>query len=783
MDPMVLKAQQWVNATYASVPGYVRTAENGVTGWGIAFALTRALQHELGITELSDSFGPTTFTKLSQYGEVGISSTNMNMRTIAEAALYCKGYSGGGLDGSFNTNTLSGLTAMVNNMGLAVGYVTGVAPKVFKALLTMDAYVLLSGGDTYVQQIQRWMNRSYGNRRDFYYGPCDGYFSRDVQKGLILAIQYELGMADGVANGVVGPGTKAGLRSQAYVREGSVDNGERGFVRLFQAALTFNGYDGHWSSSAGTFDSRIEFAVKHFQEFTKLPQSGAGDYQTWMSLLLSTGDPERRGTAIDCMYPLNSATIATVKAAGYKHVGRYINGGTNKMLSHSEIALILDNGMSFFPLYQEWGDAVQYFSYDQGYEAGLAACSAARKFGIPYGTVLYFSVDFDALDSEITSAVAPHFRGVRDAVRADGNQYAIGVYGCRNVCRQLASLGLTTRSFVSGMSTGYSGNLGYPLPSNWAFDQISNLVLGAGTPGAVEIDNNIVSGLDLGVNSVTRARDANDAFYTYLRWVEARAGQWIEQGHNERTAAELTAQYLRYRSRKYDTPGMGTTFGEIDKEFVAFAYNYPARPDVAPLRDPVTFWDTDVEHFGATFGGVLNNTLHSDQTRVSLVDFGGWAGDLLSTLGDVLQSGVSKADAYDWAVDHIANPSDDSFFTIGDLLADVDAMVLGLQFRAHPSRTLSFEFSELYSDPTRSKARFDNFYSVRFGSSQQRLLDASRSVFYQTSDLLYNVAREAFWQETFSDSTGYQIVGTVPDEYKEACAAAFTTVVQRFVQM
>ncbi|WBB55485.1 glycoside hydrolase domain-containing protein [Verrucosispora sp. WMMD573] len=783
MDEMVLRAQQWVNATYASVPGYVRTAENGVTGWGIAFALTRALQHELGITELSDNFGPTTFSRLSQYGEVGISSTNMNMRTIVEAALYCKGYSGGGIDGAFNTNTLSGLTALVNNMGLHVGYVTGVTPKVFKALLTMDAYVLLSGGDAYVQQIQRWLNRSYGHRRDFYYGPCDGYFSRDVQKGLILAIQYELGMADGVANGNVGPGTKAGLQSQAYVRQGSVDSGDTGFVRLFQAALTFNGYDGHWSSSEGTFDSRIEFAVKHFQEFVKLPQSGAGDYQTWMSLLLSTGDPDRRGTAMDCMYPLNSATIASVRAAGYKYVGRYLNGGTNKRLTHSEIALIFDNGMSIFPLYQEWGDAVHHFSYSQGYQAGLEACASAREFGIPYGTVIYFSVDFDALDSEITSAVAPHFRGVRDAVAEDGNRYAIGVYGCRNVCRRLAALGLTTRSFVSGMSTGYSGNLGFPLPSNWAFDQISNFVLAPGTPGAVEIDNNIVSGLDHGINSVNRERDANDAFYTYLRWLEARAGQWRDQGHTERSAAELVAQYLRYRSRKYDFAGAETTFGAIDKDFVDFAHNYAGRPDKAPLRDPVTFWDSDVEHFGATFGAVLNNTLHDDRTKVSLVDFGGWCGDLLSTLGDMVQSGVSTSDAYDWAVDHIANPSDDSFFTIGDFIADVDAMVLGMQFRAHPTRTLSFEISEIYSDIYRAKARFDSFYSVRFNKNLQTLLGAARSVFYQTSDLLYNVGREAFWNRTFSESTGHQIVGTVPDAYKDACAAGFATVVQRYSDM
>jgi hypothetical protein len=51
------------------------------------------------------------------------------------------------------------------------------------------------------------------------------------------------------------------------------------------------------------------------------------------------------------------------------------------------------------------------------------------------------------------------------------------------------------------MSTGFSGNLGYPLPSNWSFDQISTITIGSGE-GAITIDNNINSGRDLGQSSV-----------------------------------------------------------------------------------------------------------------------------------------------------------------------------------------------------------------------------------------------------------------------------------------
>ena len=41
------------------------------------------------------------------------------------------------------------------------------------------------------------------------------------------------------------------------------------------------------------------------------------------------------------------------------------------------------------------------------------------------------------------------------------------------------------------MSTGFSGNLGYPLPNDWEIDQISTKTIGY-DDGMIEIDNNIV---------------------------------------------------------------------------------------------------------------------------------------------------------------------------------------------------------------------------------------------------------------------------------------------------
>ncbi len=358
----------------------------------------------------------------------------------------------------------------------------------------------------------------------------------------------------------------------------------------------------------------------------------------------------------------------------------------------------------------------------------------------------------DATDADITSAIIPHFQGVRDGIGAMGSQYAIGVYGCRNTCIRLEAEGLTTRSFVSGMSTGYSGNLGYPLPDNWAFDQIKDFTPAAGTSGAVEIDNDIASGRDPGIDSVTRPRDPNDAFYTYLIRLEARAGQWIDQGHTDRSAPELVAQYLRARDGLYKFTGADTTFGSLDQDFVNFVNGYPDEPFAGPLRDPGLLWDSDVDHFGASFGAVLTTGLDDDLTSASLADFGSWGGDLVSVLGQFHQSGLSDDQAYDFAAGLIAGKADGTYFSLGDVLADIDARVLGHAALQDSGQTLSAAFQANYASPAASVARRKAFYALRFGSSTDTLGSAAVSAMVRGTAETAAI-RAAFWFDQFGSVT------------------------------
>ncbi|NEC19621.1 hypothetical protein [Streptomyces parvus] len=78
----------------------------------------------------------------------------------------------------------------------APGYEGTVTPKLFKALLTLNAYVVLADGTEKIRAIQQWLNRTYLGKSTFFIGPCDGLYSRDVQTALMKAIQCERGVPE-----------------------------------------------------------------------------------------------------------------------------------------------------------------------------------------------------------------------------------------------------------------------------------------------------------------------------------------------------------------------------------------------------------------------------------------------------------------------------------------------------------------------------------------------------------------------------------------------------------
>jgi len=495
-DEMVRVAQSFVNTTYnnGATLGTSKLKEDGLTGWATMYALTRALQYEMGISSLSDSFGPTTLstigTKYGKFDETTIPSANFCR--VLQSVLYCKGYDGSEIDGTYNARVQAAVVKLNQNMGLGVTYPgSSLWPKVVKGLFNMDSYVTVSGGSDAIRSIQQWLNGRYIPRKDFYVIPCDGYHSRDVAKSMLFAIQYELGMADGTANGVFGPGTQSGLKSHTV---SVVTNGT--WAQLFTAAMILN----KRSVPFGDFTAEVKAGVESFQSFIKLPVTGTGDFQTWASLLVSYGDQTRKGTACDGVTMVTPPRAQALKDAGYEYIGRYLFNPSarlpEKQIQPGELVTIKDAGLRCFPIYQTWSGSADYFDYLQGTNDAFKAIEWAQYHGFKPGTIIYFAIDYDAMDDEVTQYIVPHFQGVMRTI-SENSSYGVGVYGPRNVCQRIADAGYSATSYVSDMSSAFSGNLGFPMPTNWAFDQIATITVGSGS-GAIEIDNDIASGRDTG---------------------------------------------------------------------------------------------------------------------------------------------------------------------------------------------------------------------------------------------------------------------------------------------
>lgn len=101
---------------------------------------------------------------------------------------------------------------------------------------------------------------------------------------------------------------------------------------------------------------------------------------------------------------------------------------------------------------------------ETGTEHANRALNAALALGVPKNAVIYFAVDFDAIDSEISKNIIPYFTAIRNSECS--SYYNIGVYGTRNVWNRIKkSIGLEYY-FVSDASYGFSGNLGYTMPDS-----------------------------------------------------------------------------------------------------------------------------------------------------------------------------------------------------------------------------------------------------------------------------------------------------------------------------
>ncbi|GAB3616681.1 hypothetical protein GCM10027416_12380 [Okibacterium endophyticum] len=680
IDIWVLKAQVWVNGRYGDKPGYNPIPQDGITGWQTMYALTRALQYELGITSLSDNFGSgTTSSFVNKVGSISSSTTNVGIVGILQCALWCKGFPGGADLGEWSDTVAAAVATAQGNIGVEAN--SRVNVKLMKSLLTMDAYVKTAGGSDLVREGQRWLNSKYISHSGFDILPCDGHFSRDVQQGLMLAIQYELGIADSVANGNFGPSTQSGLRAQATVTLGASDGATR-FVSLFQLALAFNGYN---VARTGTFNAGTRAITLGFQDFMEISETGNGDYDTWAALLVSTGNPDRPVSMIDTIQTFTPAFASQMRAAGYSIAGRYLTV-TGKAIGRGELDVLFDAGFRVVPIFQNYNNAPEYFSYDIGYDHGAQAAMRARQLGFRHGVVIFFAVDYDAFDQEIESLIKPYFEGVRDGLRTSHSiTYRIGIYATRNVAARAVGLGLAEAIWVSGMSTGYSGNLGFPMPQGWWYNQIQEV-------HTLNIDRNAVSSrAEPATRELVLRTPEQSAASRQLRWniVRQEVLAEIAIAQYPLVPASLANDFLMFylMRTKYAYgpflvyarfPALGLPVATADQWVLARGMYF----ELAGLPSAIApDYEGDLEHLAVVAQGINYWGTVAGKATIEMGDLGGWALDAVQLWSNYYKHGGGGSITQFVANNLGGGTEETSQWRQPDLIADADGWLVGRDVR------------------------------------------------------------------------------------------------------
>lgn len=491
VDSMLLKSQQWLNENFSSNSAFGSVPEDGTSRRATVNGCIRALQIRLGIVNTADNFGQGTESLFKSTYKNGIvqqeypSTEEDKVYGIIQCALWTKGYSTGSssITKHFYDGTGNAVKALKRDLGISSDSST-VTLNVMKFLLSMKQSKKVSGGIDAIRTIQQRLN----NRYEPYIGfiPTDGSMTRETSKALIIALQITEDIDPSLATGNFGKTTKERLPVLPDTINSLSSEKKNEFVDLIRYSLCANGIQ--VSLDTSEWNTEVSDAIGEFQQLMELPYNKKADVNTWMSLFLSSGNPDRSSVASDTRFEMTSARIEYLKENGISIVGRYLTGDS-KSLRPGEAQRLLNAGIRFFPIFQEtyYSDDVTKYNYNLGVSDARKAISKARQYGIPAGNIIYFAIDFDPTQDQIDTYVVPYFQAIKENI----GEYCVGVYGTRNVCWNL--INIAKASFVSDMSTGYSGNKGFKMPRNWNFDQFSE-IKGIGTT-KWDLDKTAYSGL------------------------------------------------------------------------------------------------------------------------------------------------------------------------------------------------------------------------------------------------------------------------------------------------
>ena len=143
---------------------------------------------------------------------------------------------------------------------------------------------------------------------------------------------------------------------------------------------------------------------------------------------------------------------------------RYYSHNAAKNLSLGEARALCAAGLRIGVVWETDGTHPGFFTRAQGLADGACAYRMAREaIGQPFGSCIYFAVDYDPTQADIDGPIADYFTGVNAAlfVANDGApSYVVGVYGSGLCCGTLIERGSALCSWLS-QSGGFAGSRQY----------------------------------------------------------------------------------------------------------------------------------------------------------------------------------------------------------------------------------------------------------------------------------------------------------------------------------
>ncbi len=179
------------------------------------------------------------------------------------------------------------------------------------------------------------------------------------------------------------------------------------------------------------------------------------------------------GSARGVDLPIDARDVSSeLRGSGIDFVARYYRDPASRWptLSAEEARSVSASGMRLVVVFESHSHQPAYFSYASGYNDGQTAYRQARQVGQPFGSAIYFAVDYNAAGPDIQGPIDRYFRGVLAGMTAAAGhapEYRMGVYGSGSVCLYLKQMRLVQYTWLSNSTAWY----GYNSLNNWNIRQ------------------------------------------------------------------------------------------------------------------------------------------------------------------------------------------------------------------------------------------------------------------------------------------------------------------------